>query len=147
MVFRMEQKLCVLSWNRFTHKVGQNGTGMRDKRKEELVAEYLAGEMSYREMEDRYGVSASTLQRWVKASGSEAARRAKVARAAEAAGVKIEHELGSERAEEKDPAAEVKRLRGELRKAELHNKLLNAMIDIAEERFEIPIRKKHGARR
>jgi transposase-like protein len=120
---------------------------MRDKRKEELVAEYLAGEMSYREMEDRYGVSASTLQRWVKASGSEAARRAKVARAAEAAGVKIEHELGSERAEEKDPAAEVKRLRGELRKAELHNKLLNAMIDIAEERFEIPIRKKHGARR
>ena len=110
----------------------------REKRKKELVAEYVAGEMSYREMEERYGVSSSTLQRWVKGS----------------AGVKIgsdgaaDGRPGSEdhRAGE-DPATEVKRLRVELRKAELHNKLLNAMIDIAEERFEIPIRKKHGARR
>lgn len=93
-----------------------------------MVAEYLAGEMSYREMEERYGVSSSTLQRWVKAGGAE--------RKAEAEEGAVE-----------DPATEVKRLRGELRKAELHAKLLNAMIDIAEERFEIPIRKKRGARR
>lgn len=118
---------------------------MKDKRKEELVAEYLAGEKSYREIEGRYGVSSSTLHRWVKASGAEAARRTKGA-GAEAAGVKIEHEVASERPEEEDLASEVKRLRGELRKAELHNKLLNAMIDIAEEQFEIPIRKKRGAR-
>jgi transposase len=116
---------------------------MKDKRKEELVAEYLAGEMSYREIEGRYGVSSSTVHRWVKASGAEGARRRK---GAQAAGVKIEHEAASERPEEEDPASEVKRLRGELRKAELHNKLLNAMIDIAEEQFEIPIRKKRGAR-
>ena len=118
----------------------------RDKWKEELVAEYLAGEMSYREMEGRYGVSSSTLQRWVKASGAEAARRAKAA----SAGVKIENDGAAETGErqgEEDLASEVKRLRGELRKAELHTKLLNAMIDIAEEQFEIPIRKKRGARR
>lgn len=110
------------------------------------MAEYLAGEMSYREMEERYGVSSSTLQRWVKASGAEAtARRAKAA----SAGVK--HEAAAETGERpgagEDLASEVKRLRGELRKVELHNKLLNAMIDIAEEQFEIPIRKKRGARR
>jgi len=117
------------------------------KKKQELVAEYVAGEMSYREMEERYGVSSSTLQRWVKASGVEAAKRI---RAASSAGVKIEPDGAAERRgtpEEEDLATEVKRLRGDLRKAELHNQLLNAMIDIAEERFEIPIRKKHGARR
>lgn len=100
------------------------------KRKEELVAEYLAGEMSYREMEERYGVSSSTLQRWVKAAGVGMAMRP-----------------GGDKAGGDDLGSEVKRLREELRKAELHAKLLNAMIDIAEDRFEIPIRKKHGARR
>lgn len=116
----------------------------REKWKEELVAEYLAGEMSYREMEERYGVSSSTLQRWVVVTGREAARRAKAAQAGE-----TEHEAAEsgEEPEERDLATEVKRLRGELRKAELHAKLLNEMIDIAEEQFEIPIRKKHGARR
>ncbi|MBS1768262.1 MAG: transposase [Acidobacteria bacterium] len=100
------------------------------KRKEELVAEYLAGEMSYREMEERYGVSSSTLQRWVKAAGVGMAMRP-----------------GGDKPGGDDLGSEVKRLREELRKAELHAKLLNAMIDIAEDRFEIPIRKKHGARR
>lgn len=115
-----------------------------EKRKEELVAEYLAGEMSYREMEERYGVSSSALQRWVKASGTEAARVAKAA----SVGIRIEQDVATaEDPAGEDLAAEVKRLRGELRKAELHTKLLNAMIDIAEERFEIPIRKKRGARR
>jgi transposase len=108
------------------------------------VSEYLAGEMSYREMEERYGVSSSTLQRWVKASGAEAAKVAKAA----SAGVKAEQSVqAAENVAGEDLAAEVKRLRGELRKAELHAKLLNAMIDIAEERFEIPIRKKRGAKR
>ena len=33
---------------------------------EKVVAEYLAGDVSYRELEVRYGVSSSTLNRWVK---------------------------------------------------------------------------------
>ncbi len=121
---------------------------MREKLKEEIVGEYLAGEESYREMELRHGVSSSTLHRWVKATGREAGRQAKAAEGVEkldtagsVSDVFAGEELGGE-----DLASEVKRLRGELRKAELHNKLLNAMIDIAEEQFEIPIRKKHGAR-
>lgn len=44
-------------------------------------------------------------------------------------------------------SADVRRLRKELEEARLYNRLLNAMIDIAEEQFEIPIRKKPGARR
>lgn len=54
---------------------------------------------------------------------------------------------GGDKPGAEDLGSEVKRAREELRKAELHVKSLNAMIDIAEDRFEIPIRKKHGARR
>src|SRR5688572_22348406 len=99
----------------------------REKRREEIVSEYLAGDSSYREMEARYGVSSSTLQRWVKAAG--------------VTGGQSKEAIGGFRGEDpradnnaaKDLAAEVKRLRGELHRSELHNKLLNAMIDIAEE--------------
>ena len=40
---------------------------------------------------------------------------------------------------------DVKSLQEELRKARLHNELLSAMIDIAEEDLGLPIRKKYGA--
>ena len=57
-----------------------------------------------------------------------------------------EDERGEQNLASQDLALEVKQLQEELRKAQLHNKLLNAMIDIAEEQFAIPIRKKRGAR-
>jgi transposase-like protein len=110
-----------------------------NKRREAIVAEYLAGEMSYRDLEARHGISSSTLQRWVKAaeagSGTEKpAAAADLGREVLGAGVE-------------DVSKEVKRLRAELRKAELHNKLLNTMIDIAEKQMGIDIRKKSGAKR
>lgn len=111
-----------------------------DKKRELIVAEYLEGEASYRELEMRYGIGSSTLHRWVTAAGLEAGRRKAKEEGGEPGGT------GSGEAEE-NLAAEVRRLRGELRKAELHNKLLNAMIDIAEDQMGIPIRKKSGAKR
>ena len=112
----------------------------REKRREEIVSEYLSGDSSYREMEARYGVSSSTLQRWVKAAGLTVGERDG------AIGGFREGDPGADGGAVPDLAAEVKRLRGELHRSELHNKLLNAMIDIAEEQLEVPIRKKHGAR-
>ena len=41
----------------------------------------------------------------------------------------------------------VKQLQAELRKAQLHNQLLNAMIDIAEDQLKIDIRKKPATKR
>ena len=108
-----------------------------NKKRELIVAEYLEGEASYRGLEVRHGISSSTLHRWVTAAGLEVDRR------------KAEEEVagaGEGQAGEK-LTAEIKRLRVELRKAELHNKLLNAMIDIAEDQMGIPIRKKSGAKR
>jgi hypothetical protein len=49
--------------------------------------------------------------------------------------------------EEPPLSNEVKLLQQELRKAQLHNKLLNAMIDIAEDQLKIDIRKKSGTKR
>ncbi len=104
--------------------------------RESAVAEYLAGGVSYRELERRYGVSSSTLNSWVKAykSGKGPEREAieRVAR-----------ELGSER---EDLPREVLELRRELEEARLYNKLLNTMIDIAEDQMGIQIRKKRGAK-
>jgi hypothetical protein len=52
----------------------------------------------------------------------------------------IDKELG----EQMPP--DVKTLQAELRKSRLHNKLLTAVIDIAEEELSAPIRKNYGAR-
>ena len=99
----------------------------RDKIRLVVVAEYLRGGVTLRDLEAKYGISHSTLGRWVKADT-------------------IGEAGGQGRGSEENLATEVKRLRKELREAELHAKLLDAMIEIAEERFNIPIRKKSGPR-
>lgn len=107
------------------------------KRREAVVAEYLAGEVTYRELEAKYGYGASTIYRWVKeAEREELIRdgRKPISRDA-VLGIKSEE----------DPREEIKRLRKELREAQLHTKLLNAMIDIAEEDMGVDIRKKPGS--
>lgn len=84
-----------------------------------------------RELGRIYRVSASTVHRWIR--GREPS---------EEGGDGRERIRGSG-----SGSAEVRRLRKELEEARLYNELLNAMIDIAEDRFEIPIRKKPGAKR
>lgn len=94
--------------------------------------------MTLRELERKYDVSSSTIHRWVKeyerAEGPKQDTR----------GQEVWRALVVKDAE---LSTDVRRLRKELEEARLYNKLLNAMIDIAEERFEIPIRKKPGAKR
>ena len=96
----------------------------RDDIREGIVAEYLTGKTTYRELSEKCGYSLGTIHRWVK----EAVRKRPV------------------KGVEGDAEEEIKRLREELRRSELHNKLLNAMIDIAEEDLGVTIRKKRGPR-
>jgi len=108
----------------------------QDDKKIEVVAEYLKGGVTVRELERKYDTSRSTIHRWVmEYEAGEKPQR------------KVE---GPERqtwvAKDTEMSADVKGLRKELEEARLYNKLLNAMIDIAEEQFEIPIRKKSGAK-
>ncbi len=109
------------------------------EKKKEVVEEYLRGGESLRELGKRRGVSAATIHRWVR-EHKEKKGLGKV----EGCGEKRRH--GMEARDTKMPG-DVRRLQKELEEARLYNKLLNAMIDIAEEEFEIPIRKKHGAKR
>jgi transposase-like protein len=114
--------------------MGQMG---QEEKRGEVVAEYLNGGVSVRELERKHGTSRSTIHRWVKESerlkgpeeaGKEKERRALVVK-------------------DTEQTADVRRLRKELEEARLYNKLLNAMIDIAEDQMGVDIRKKHGAKR
>lgn len=100
----------------------------------EVVAGYLKGRGTFRELESKHGISATTIHRWVKEykAGKRPKRKGK--------------DPGWQELTAKEMSADVKELRKELEEARLYNKLLNAMIDIAEEQFEIPIRKKPGAK-
>lgn len=108
----------------------------KERLRNEVVAAYLEGGGTYRELQYRYGVNKSTLQRWVKEVTEPIGK--------ETAAESEEKVLARVHAE---AIAENKRLKEELRRAEIHNKLLNAMIEIAEERLGVDIRKKPGSKR
>jgi transposase len=115
--------------------MGQMG---QDDKKIEVVAEYLKGGVTVRELERKYGTSRSAIHRWIKEYKLDGGPREK----AEGTGSRP----ALEAKDTEMSTADVKRLRKELEEARLYNKLLNAMIDIAEEQFDIPIRKKSGAK-
>ena len=101
--------------------------------KEAIIAEYLTGNLSYRKIGIKYGIDFRLIHSWVMSYQ----------------GKKRKHTLKpkEQKVEEAPLSNEVKQLQQELRKAQLHNKLLNAIIDIAEEQLKIDIRKKSGTKR
>lgn len=100
----------------------------KESDREQIVAEYVRGGVSYRELGRKYGLNHRQIHRWVKAY-----RR----------GVPAD----KERRYTGEQIAEIRRLRKELENARLKNELLTAMIDIAEEQMGVDIRKKRGAKR
>lgn len=103
--------------------------------RESIVAEYLTGNTSYRKLAAKHNVSFNTLHRWVNNFQSKSLKKEKAIKPAQQAN------------QPEQLPTDVKQLQEELRKARLHNELLNAMIDIAEEQLKIDIRKKSGTRR
>lgn len=105
--------------------------------KEAIIAEYLAGEISYRKLSAKCGYDFRTIHKWVQAfQGKKRIRK-----------VAVKIPKTTLLTEQEALSTEVKQLQVELRKERLHNKLLNAMIDIAEDQLKIVIRKKSGAKR
>lgn len=101
---------------------------------EAIIAEYLLGDTSYRKLGAKYGVDFRAIHHWVTRFQGKPVRKLKS---------KIK---SSDDVLQEELPTDVKQLREELRKAKLHNKLLNAMIDIAEEQLKIDIRKKSGTK-
>jgi transposase-like protein len=101
--------------------------------KDAIIAEYLTGNSNYRKIGIKYGIDFRLVHSWVmKYQGKKR---------------KYKPQPKEQKAEVTPLSNEVKQLQQELRKAQLHNKLLNAMIDIAEEQLHIDIRKKSGTKR
>lgn len=118
---------------------------MNNINKSTVVLEYLRGGVSYRGLQVKYGFGLGTLHRWVH---EYMKRKEYKAAEKEAIVFKQVREVLSEeeiRMDEGMPS-DIKSLQAELRKSRLHNKLLNEMLNIAEEELNVPIRKKHGAR-
>lgn len=109
--------------------------GQKDKIKKVVIEEYLSGKYSLRKLAEVYGIGKSTINKWVKA-----AEEGGLVKGEEEGGRVIVRLLKDEEAE-----GEIKRLRAELRDAQLYNKLLNTMIDIAEDDLGANIRKKAGS--
>lgn len=103
----------------------------KQKLKEAIIAEYLTAKISYRKLGEKYGIDFRMIHSWImKYQGK----------------MKISKQKIQEQEEVKLPI-EVRKLQAELRKVQLHNKLLNAIIDIAEDQLKIDIRKKSGTKR
>ena len=108
----------------------------QNNNKEAIIAEYLAGGITYRGLAAKHGFSFQTINNWVLAfEGKKGIKK-----------VAVKQRQSILSAQQEPLPIEVRQLQKELRKAQLHNKLLNAIIDIAEDQLKIDIRKKSGAR-
>jgi transposase-like protein len=100
--------------------------------KEAIIAEYLTGISSYRKLGGKYQIDFRMIHSWVK----------------KYQGKSLKPNKRQKTIEEKEVLPnDVKQLQEALRMAKLHNKLLNNIIDIAEEQLQIDIRKKSGTKR
>jgi len=108
----------------------------QNNQKEAIIAEYLAGGISYRELSAKYGIRHQSIHYWVQEYQGITRIRKPSSRKGTTVLTTVQNPI----------PLEVKQLQRELFKAQLHNKLLNAMIDIAEEQLNVNIRKKSGAR-
>lgn len=103
------------------------------RNKPQIVAEYLRGDTSYRELAKKHGVSHNTIAKWIKRLITKEKQ--------------VEVMAADPRIWNPDTPTEVLELQKELRAAQLRNKLLEAMIDIGEEQYGIELRKKPGTKR
>jgi transposase-like protein len=104
--------------------------------KRHIVAEYLSGAISYRKLQAKYGFNISTIHSWVQQYQQGMSKPVIK---------KVLKTLPEPSIEEAMPT-DIKTLQAELRKSRLHNKVLIAVIDIAEQELGVPIRKKYGTR-
>ncbi len=102
--------------------------------REAIITEYLMGGVSYRKLGAKHGVDFRIIHQWVLKFQGKVVNKPKP-----------KTKLSNDHSKESLPT-DVKQLQEELRKAKLHNQLLNAMIDIAEDQLKINIRKKSGTK-
>lgn len=125
----------------------------KEEEKVAIVADYVSGRYTYRSLRDKYGYSVGLIHKWVHQIQQS---KPKMSRSKPKPKLSRPKPVKEERAAVLNPdvtadpevmPSDVAALQEELRKARLHNELLTAMIDIAEDDLGLPIRKKYGAGR
>lgn len=95
-----------------------------------IVNEYLFGHLSLRELAAKHGIGHKLIHVWVMKNQGRKPTKKK-----------------AEEVDDDTPLpTDINELQKALRQANLKNKLLNTMIDIAEEQLKIDIRKKSGTK-
>ena len=102
--------------------------------REAIIAEYLTGEITFRQLEAKHGVDFRTIHYWVSNYKGKIKPKAKLPKSS----------LQSQVA---PVSADVKKLQAELRKAKLHAEVLEEMLKLSEDLTGIELRKKFGAKR
>jgi transposase-like protein len=107
---------------------------MEQINKEKIIAEYLAGGTTYRKLQNKYGTDYRNIQRWVQQFKGNSIYFRKPIKPIVNEVTEVEENLPKD----------VKQLQTELRKVKLHNKLLEALLDIGKEQYNLDLRKKAG---
>jgi len=110
---------------------------MGKETREKIIAEYLAGGTTYRKLQAKYGVDYRNIHQWVQKFKGNSKYFYKPPKPI----LKEIHDG------EEDLPKDVKQLQAELRKTKLHNKLLEALLDIGKEQYNLDLRKKAGTKR
>lgn len=103
--------------------------------KESIITEKLTSRISYRDLAKKHNLCFQTLHQWVNAYQGKMRNRKKV-----------KDSVTPLPPTDDALVDEVSRLKEELRKSKLLNEVLTEVINVAEEKFQIPIRKKFGAK-
>ena len=106
--------------------------------KEAVVKEYLLGSTTQAHLAAKYGVGKSTVDRWIQKHRGRVPKKRLVREC-----VILPPMVKEVRDDLPD---DVQELRRQLEQEKLRNKLLTAIIDIAERDLKIPIRKKFGTK-
>lgn len=108
-------------------------------RKQEIINDYLLGNAGYRVLSEKYGVSRSAINKWVMDFQGRPRSKSRELKS-------VLLPLMKQRDTHENLPNEVAALKKELAEERLRNKLLTAIIEIAEDELKIPIRKKYGTK-
>ena len=110
---------------------------MEQTTKEKIIAEYLAGGTTYRKLQAKYGFDYRNIHQWVQKYRGNNNYFYKPKKTIVKENLAVEDNLPND----------VKQLQTELRKMKLHNNLLEALLDIGKEQYNLDLRKKAGTKR
>jgi transposase-like protein len=100
--------------------------------KERVIADYLSGGGTYRQLEGKYGIDFRLINQWVQAFKDTYTSKKMPSKKENVKPIE-------------DLPKEVKQLQEKLRQARLYNKLLEALVDMGKEKYGIDLRKLEDA--